>query len=41
MVTSNESFDWFLGLFGAHEVSRIESMMVVAEFVGRDRRLDR
>jgi len=40
VVTSNESFGWFLGLFGAHEVSRIESMTVEATFVGRDRRLD-
>lgn len=41
VVTSNEPFDRFLGLFGAHEVSRIESMMVVLPFEGRDRRLDR
>lgn len=41
VVTSNESFEWFLGLFGDHEVSRIQSMTVVATFVGRDRRLDR
>ena len=41
VVTSNESFDWFKGLFSAHEVSRIESVTVVVPFVGRDRRFDR
>ena len=41
VITSNESFEWFKGLFSAHEVSRIESTMVVVPFVGRDRRLDR
>jgi DNA replication protein DnaC len=40
VVTTNESFDWFTGLFGAHEVSRIGSLTVVAAFAGRDRRLD-
>lgn len=41
VITSNESFDWFKGLFSAHEVSRIESSTVVVPFKGRDRRLDR
>jgi DNA replication protein DnaC len=41
VITSNESFEWFKGLFSAHEVSRIDSAMVVVPFVGRDRRLDR
>lgn len=41
VITSNESFDWFKGLFSAHELSRIESAMVVVPFIGRDRRLDR
>jgi DNA replication protein DnaC len=40
VITSNEGFDWFKGLFSAHEVSRIESVMVLAPFDGRDRRLD-
>lgn len=41
VVTSNETFDWFKGLFSAHEVSRIETSMVAFPFTGRDRRLDR
>ena len=41
VITGNESFEWFKGLFSAHEVSRIESVMVVVPFVGRDRRFDR
>lgn len=41
VITTNESFEWFKGLFSAHEVSRIESSTVVVPFVGRDRRLDR
>ena len=41
VITGNESFEWFKGLFSAHEVSRIESTMVVVPFAGRDRRLDR
>lgn len=41
VVTSNEPFDWFKGLFSAHELSRIESVAVAIPFAGRDRRLDR
>lgn len=41
VVTTNESFEWFRGMFEAHEVSRIESMTVAVPFAGRDRRLDR
>ena len=40
VITSNESFDWFKGLFSAHEVSRIESITVLVPFAGRDRRRD-
>ena len=40
VITSNETFEWFRGLFSAHEVSRIESVMVAVPFIGRDRRLD-
>ena len=40
VITSNESFEWFKGLFSAHEVSRIESVMVMVPFVGSDRRFD-
>ncbi len=41
VVTSNEAFDWFTGLFSAHEVSRIQTSMAVVPFTGRDRRFDR
>lgn len=38
VVTSNEPFDTFLGYFGSHEVSRIQSCCLVVEFIGEDRR---
>jgi DNA replication protein DnaC len=39
VITSNEPYERFLGLFGEHEVSRIRSVCVAAQFVGPDGRL--
>jgi DNA replication protein DnaC len=39
VITSNESYDSFLGLFGEHEVSRIRSTTVAVTFDGPDGRL--
>jgi DNA replication protein DnaC len=39
VITSNESYETFLSLFGAHEVSRIKSLCAAFKMCGVDRRL--
>ncbi len=39
VITSNEPFDRFCGMFSAHEVSRVGQVCATVQFGGVDRRL--